>query len=66
MMVHRCLLGVPQADIAQFKIWSDAIVEPFSMMASPERRIECARLVVEMQTYFADMVADRQKNPGEI
>jgi cytochrome P450 len=65
MMVIAALLGVPQADIAQFKIWSDAIVEPFSMMASPERRIECARLVVEMQTYFADMVADRQKNPGE-
>ncbi len=65
MMVIAALLGVPQADIAQFKIWSDAIVEPFSMMASPERRIECARLVVEMQSYFADMVADRQKNPGE-
>ena len=65
MMVIAALLGVPQADIAQFKIWSDAIVEPFSMMASPERRIECAHLVVEMQTYFADMVADRQKNPGE-
>lgn len=65
MMVIAALLGVPRADIAQFKIWSDAIVEPFSMMASPERRIECARLVVEMQTYFADMVADRQKHPGE-
>jgi cytochrome P450 len=65
MMVIAALLGVPQADIAQFKIWSDAIVEPFSMMASPERRIECARLVVEMQAYFADMVADRQNNPGE-
>lgn len=65
MMVIAELLGVPRADIAQFKIWSDAIVEPFSMMASPERRIECARLVVEMQTYFADMVADRQKHPGE-
>lgn len=65
MMVIAALLGVPRADIAQFKIWSDAIVEPFSMMASPERHIECARLVVEMQTYFADMVADRQKHPGE-
>jgi cytochrome P450 len=65
MMVIAALLGVPRADIAQFKIWSDAIVEPFSMMASRERRIECARLVVEMQAYFADMVAERRKNPGD-
>ena len=46
MMVIADLLGVPRTDIGQFKIWSDAIVEPFSMMATRERRIECARLVV--------------------
>ena len=65
MMVIADLLGVPRADIGQFKIWSDAIVEPFSMMATRERRIECARLVVEMQAYFADMVAERRKNPRD-
>jgi cytochrome P450 len=65
MMVIADLLGVPRADIGQFKIWSEAIVEPFSMMATRERRIECARLVVEMQAYFADMVAERRKNPRD-
>lgn len=65
MMVIADLLGVPRADIAQFKLWSDAIVEPFSMMATKERRIECARLVVEMQAYFADMVAERRKTPRD-
>ena len=65
MMVIADLLGVPQSDIGQFKIWSDAIVEPFSMMASRERRIECAQLVVEMQSYFADMVAERQRRPRD-
>ena len=65
MMVIADLLGVPRSDIGQFAIWSDAIVEPFSMMASKERRIECARLVVEMQAYFAEMVAERQKNPRD-
>ena len=63
MMVIADLLGVPRADIGQFKLWSDAIVEPFSMMATKERRIECAQLVVEMQAYFADMVAERRKKP---
>jgi cytochrome P450 len=63
MMVIADLLGVPRSDIAQFKVWSDAIVEPFSMMASRERRIECAQLVVEMQGYFAEMVAERRRQP---
>jgi len=65
MMVIADLLGVPRSDIAQFKVWSDAIVEPFSMMASPERRVECARLVVEMQGYFAEMVAERRRRPRD-
>lgn len=64
MIVIANLLGVPKQDIGQFKIWSDAIVEPFSMMASRERRIECARLVVEMQHYFAAMIEQRRVAPG--
>lgn len=63
MIVIANLLGVPQQDIGRFKIWSDAIVEPFSMMASRDRRIECARLVVEMQHYFAAMIEKRRVAP---
>ena len=48
-----------------FKAWSDAIVEPFSMMVSAERELECARLVVEMQHYFADLLEDRSANPRD-
>jgi cytochrome P450 len=65
MYVIADLLGVPRSDIDRFKAWSDAIVEPFSMMVSRERRVECARLVVEMQQYFADMVAQRRRAPGD-
>ena len=65
MMVIADWLGVPRSDITQFKIWSDAIVEPFSMMASKERRIECARLAVDRQTYFAEMIAERRKKPRD-
>ena len=64
MYVIANLLGVPTSDLERFKEWSDAIVEPFSMMASRERRIECARLVVEMQHYFADMIESRRQRPG--
>ena len=60
MMVIAHLIGVPRLDLARFKAWSDAIVEPFSMMVSPERELECARLVVEMQHYFAGLLEERR------
>lgn len=63
MMVIADLIGVPRSDLAQFKAWSDAIVEPFSMMVSPEREIECARLVVEMQHYFVGLLEERRREP---
>jgi len=63
MIVIAELIGVPRGDLARFKAWSDAIVEPFSMMVSKEREIECARLVVEMQHYFARHIEGRCKTP---
>lgn len=65
MIIIADLIGVPRSDIAQFKRWSDAIVEPFSMMVSHERQIECARLVVEMQHYFAALLEERRREPRD-
>ena len=65
MIVIAELIGVPSTDLARFKAWSDAIVEPFSMMVSPERELECARLVVEMQHYFARLLEDRRRAPRD-
>ena len=63
MTVIADLIGVPREDLPRFKAWSDAIVEPFSMMVSKERELECARLVVEMQHYFARHLEDRRRAP---
>ena len=65
MMVIAELLGVPDGDLVRFKAWSDAIVEPFSMMVSPERELECARLVVEMQHYFKALLEERRAHPQD-
>lgn len=65
MMVIADLLGVPRSDLPRFKAWSDAIVEPFSMMISKEREIECARLFVEMQHYFAERIEARRATPSD-
>ncbi len=65
MIIIAELIGVPRGDLARFKAWSDAIVEPFSLMVSPERELECARLVVEMQHYFVSLLDDRRVNPRD-
>ncbi len=63
MIVIADLIGIPHDDLNRFKAWSDAIVEPFSMMVSAERELECARLVVEMQHYFAAELEQRRRAP---
>ncbi len=64
MIVIAELIGVPPDNLPRFKAWSDAIVEPFSMMVSEEREVECARLVVEMQHYFKAMLEERARHPA--
>ncbi|HCN32217.1 MAG TPA: hypothetical protein DIS83_03670 [Rhodobiaceae bacterium] len=63
MLVIANQIGVKSQDIHKFKEWSDAIVEPFSMMITHEREIECANLVVEMQKYFSELIYQRKANP---
>ena len=51
------MLGIPQADRARFKVWSDAIVGAgFDGPANPQG---------EMSAYFLNMIARRQADPGE-
>ena len=63
MVVIADQLGIPTDMLPQFKRWSDAIVEPFSMMVTPEREIECAKLVVEMQHFFKQEI-DKKRGQG--
>ena len=58
-------LGVPRSMRDRFKEWSDAGVEPLGMLITPERHIECAKLVVEMQHYLVGVIEDRRRNPQD-
>lgn len=58
-------IGVPRADIPRLKAWSDALLEPAGMMTTPERELECARLTVEFQRYFAEKIEERRAAPEE-
>ncbi len=55
--------GVTREDAPKLKYWSDAAMEALGLMISPEREIECARIAVEAQHYFAAQFEARQKNP---
>mgnify|MGYP001318284941 FL=1 len=53
-------LGVPSDMLPLIKRWSDAIVEPVITMITPQREIECAKLLVEMQHFFKDQLDQRK------
>jgi cytochrome P450 len=53
-------LGVPRADMALFKKWSDDSVAPLGGMISPERALECAQSIVDLQHYFAKKIEERR------
>jgi cytochrome P450 len=65
MIIIAEQIGVEADNLELFKDWSDAIVEPFSMMVSREREIECARLVVDMQHFFVEKVEARRRTPTD-
>ena len=58
-------LGVDRDNYWKLKEWSDAMLEPSGMIATPERVIECAWLVVESQHYFYRVFEDRRKEPKD-
>lgn len=65
MYVIADQLGVPRSDRDKFKQWSDAAVAPLGLLISDERKIECAKLAVEMHHYFVKVFADRRENPRD-
>lgn len=65
MIVIAEQIGVSSRDLDVFKRWSDAIVEPFGMMISKERELECAKLVVEMQHFFKEQIDLRRRKPRD-
>ena len=49
-------LGVDKDHKARFKLWSDVSVEMTSPVLTPERELEIASLVIEMQNYLAERI----------
>ena len=58
-------LGVPRDMIWKLKDWSDAMLAPGGGFLDEEAAIESAKLVVEAQEFFAEVLADRRKTPRD-
>lgn len=59
------ILGVPDDGLQNFGRWADIIAEMASGALPRERGLECARGIVEMQLYFADLIEARRQEPGD-
>lgn len=51
-------------DPKRVKRWSDAAVDRFSQMIDHDRKLECARSLVEFQHYIKGLIDDRKANGG--
>lgn len=58
-------LGVSRADVGLFKRWSDACASRLSQFADAEQQVEDAKLVLEFQQYFEQVINDRRKDPQD-
>ncbi len=65
MTVIADSLGVPRSDMDTFRKWSDAFIDQLGGLADRERRLECARLIVEFQQYFIEKIEEKRKNPTD-
>ncbi|MFU8816986.1 MAG: cytochrome P450, partial [Pseudomonadales bacterium] len=65
MTVIAAQLGVPLADYALFKSWSDAFVAQLSRLASADEELAAMKLVVEFQRYFAAKIEQRRLEPRD-
>jgi len=58
-------LGVPRADLAKFKRWTDGFTAQLSGLAFGEDAKEAARRIFEFQQYFAARVEEARRAPRE-
>ena len=57
------LLGVPDADIAVFAQWADAL-SPVLLIMTPEQIAAATTAITELQSYVDELTTRRSKDPG--
>jgi cytochrome P450 len=63
--VILAILGIPLQDLETVKKQSDSLQMLITLPLPPEQQLECARQFVALQHYYAHLIEERRKNPGE-
>ena len=58
-------LGVPRESIADLKKWSDAMLAPGGGYIGEAEALECGKLVVQAQRFFAGIIEERRRQPRD-
>jgi len=58
-------LGVDDADLARFKVWTDHLEMGYMEPLNNEQRLRVAASVLEFQDYIVEQIADRTANPTD-
>jgi len=59
------MLSIPPEREADVKRWSDDSVAAIGVKITPERAIEAARSILEMQHYLASLIRERRERPQD-
>lgn len=59
------LLGIPETDHADFKVWSTAIARMLDPISDPRRLRRALPSAAAMIAYFDDLIAHRRTNPSD-
>lgn len=66
MFVIAEQLGVPRDDRDRFKVWSDTMLETTEPTLTPERQLELAHIVIDMQLYMARQIEHVRAEPNDM
>lgn len=64
-LVIGALLGVPEADCAQLRRWSEDIVQFFEPERSPAHRALAESATIAFADYLETLIDERRRRPGE-
>lgn len=65
MAVMSELLGIPAADRETVAKWSTSLAQAFAVFIPDDKRHEAHESVVALRAYFADLLRERRRLPGE-
>lgn len=65
MAVMSELLGIPVADRAEIATWSTALAQTFAVFVPDDKRRDAHEAVVRLRDYFAELLRERRRRPGE-